>query len=222
MKQIYNRLCRRCYAAKYPGRIGISARTVTISRQDMRPDWLRNQLCNYHLRRVAAVDGFTQFWNIYQDAFPQEERRDIKDYRENLIRNPHYKFAPYFKEGSMIGFVSFWDLDAFLFIEHFAIHRKARGNGYGTRILRKLMNKARIVLEVEPPVDTITQRRVRFYRRMGFHLNDYKYVQPPYRQGEHSVPLKLMSYPAPIGTDKVEAVTKRIYHHVYRMKLGYK
>ncbi len=169
---------------------------------------------------------FAQFWSIYEDSFPQEERRDPRDYLENLSRDPHYRFTPHIKDGSMIGFVIFWDLEAFLFVEHLAIDHKARGNGYGTRILRKLMSPVSpltpgIVLEVEPPEDVVTRRRIRFYRRMGFHLNNYEYVQPPYREGETPVPLKLMSYPVPLHPEIFKGVTKKIYHRVYHIKSGH-
>lgn len=211
------------------------------------------------------VTGFAQFWNIYKDAFPQEERRDPDDYKTDLLKDPYYRFVPFFDGGNMIGFVSLWDLDAFLFIEHFAVHRKLRGNGYGTRILRRLLGNGRdacdtrdargacdavshgglssssrpvagskalagfglssvpsprpkIVLEVEPPEGSLAKKRIRFYKRMGFHLNGYHYVQPPYRLGEHPVPLKLMSYPKPIHPNQIKTVTKRIYRHVYRLQ----
>lgn len=96
------------------------------------------------------MTGFTQFWDIYKESFPQEERRDMDDYSENLVKDPHYKFLPFFNDKSMIGFVSLWDLDTFLFIEHFAVHRKLRGNGYGTKILRKIIGSGCKAIEHRP------------------------------------------------------------------------
>lgn len=35
-----------------------------------------------------------------------------------------------------------------------------------------------VLLEVEPPLGEMEQRRIGFYERLGFHLNPYAYVQP--------------------------------------------
>lgn len=71
-----------------------------------------------------------------------------------------------------------------------------RGSGIGAEILRLLAAEGPpLLLEVEHPKGpgSIEQRRIEFYRRNGFRLLDYDYVQPPYAPGLPSVPLLLMS-----------------------------
>ena len=78
-----------------------------------------------------------------------------------------------------------------------------------------------VVLEVEMPriKGDITHRRIAFYRRQGFSLRRMPYKQPPYRQGDDWLPMKLMS----TGSAKkwlpiTELVRNSIYQVVYNIK----
>jgi hypothetical protein len=58
-----------------------------------------------------------------------------------------------------------------------------------------------IVLEVEPPVDEDSIRRVRFYSSLGFSILPQVYMQPSYDGVKPSVELKLMTnYNLPTDT----------------------
>ncbi len=162
------------------------------------------------------MQGFNEFWTLYQDSFPACERRD-KESQQLLFKNPRYKLVPYYKDGNMVAFMALWNLDNFLFIEHFAVRQDLRGNGYGSKIIDDIEKKygRKIVLEVEPPENTIAQRRINFYKRLGFCLNDYYYVQPPYNKEGDAIRLYLMSYPIPIAPQKASVVIGSIYKHVY-------
>ena len=68
--------------------------------------------------------------------------------------------------------------------------------GYGTKaieLLKTTFNKP-IILEAEAPVTEQQIKRIAFYERLGFKVNDFYYEQPSYHGGE-GVPLKLLSYP---------------------------
>ena len=56
---------------------------------------------------------------------------------------------------------------------------------------------------------------VEFYKKAGFHLNDYPYVQPPYRKGGNGVELILMSWPHPLADP--ERIKKELYTTVYHV-----
>ena len=48
------------------------------------------------------------------------------------------------------------------------------------------------VLEIEPPEDELTCRRLRFYERLGFRANDFPYTHPSYRTGAAAHPHRLV------------------------------
>lgn len=163
------------------------------------------------------MEPFDEFWMLYEASFPEDERRDELSQRL-LLQNPRYRLIPYYKDDHMLAFLSLWNLDAFVFVEHFAVKESFRGNGYGSKIIddiKKQFGKI-IVLEVEPPVDVITRRRIKFYERLGFYLNDCDYIQPAYSKQQKALRMRLMSYPVPIPKDRVSNVVKDIYAHVYR------
>ncbi len=171
----------------------------------------------FFLKMEGYIVGvFEGFWELYEDSFPEDERRD-KACQQRLLDNPRYKLIPYYKEKRVAAFMAFWDLDDFLFIEHFAVRQDLRGHGYGSKIIANLEEKyeKKIVLEVEPPYNILSQRRIKFYKKLGFYLNDYSYVQPAYDRTLNEVRLYLMSYPIPISPDKVDSVIEKIYKYVY-------
>ena len=131
-----------------------------------------------------------------ETAFPYNERRDREQWTQLFKFNEfHCYFLQDELNANIVGFVTFWKYDEFVFIEHLAIDVKFRGKGYGTEFLKdfRLLNKTNIILEVEPPVSEQAIKRIKFYRKSGFFLNDgFYYEQPSYHKAER-VPLILMS-----------------------------
>lgn len=84
--------------------------------------------------------------------------------------------------------------------------------------LKKTADDLPIILEAEPPDQSdIAARRVRFYERLGFALNKYKYLQPPYSSGEHPLPLSIMSYPDALPCDKFLKIRNELYRGAYEV-----
>ena len=103
-------------------------------------------------------------------------------------------------------------------MEHFAISPEKRNGGFGGFVLDSFLNQIQknAVLEVEVPEDTLTQRRVAFYERHGFYFNPYPYLQPPMREGQSTLPLRLMTRPTKIDVDTYERYRLCIHQKVYR------
>ncbi|MBQ8520544.1 MAG: GNAT family N-acetyltransferase, partial [Bacteroides sp.] len=72
-------------------------------------------------------------------------------------------------------------------------------------------------LEVEMPrvKGDITHRRIAFYRRHGLSLRRMAYKQPPYREGDGWLPMKLMSSGKTKWLRIAETVRDTIYREVY-------
>ncbi len=154
---------------------------------------------------------------LYMESFPPEERRSLDSIRALIDGHETYHFSIIFSKNRMVGFISWWDLNGGVYVEHFAINPQLRSHGYGRFAMERFcsvhQNKG-VVLEVElPGSNDMADRRIGFYKRCGFVVREeIDYVQPPYAPGLQSVPLLLMTA-GKIGD--VEAIAGEIKHRVY-------
>jgi len=145
--------------------------------------------------------NFAEFWKIYSDSFPIIERRTLAQ-QTALFNKSGYQLKDYTTDNHFIGFISYWKTKEFIFIEHLAISPEFRSKGLGNAVL-KSFNKNTIkpiILEIELPSDTNTRRRLHFYESLGYKSNDHNHCQPPYHKGDEPIPMKILSFPAVIGT----------------------
>ena len=162
-------------------------------------------------------DEFEKIWDILQEAFPPDERRS-KEAQRNLLALEAYHIALYYEGDRLVGFLCYWNLKEFIFVEHLAVEKGLRGKGYGKRMMKNLLDhhKGKVILEVEYPEDDVSKKRIRFYESLGFKLNQMEYLQPSYGEGKEPVPLLLMTYPNLLqeseATEIISEVYKRIYH----------
>jgi len=164
--------------------------------------------------------AFKVAWNIYEESFPKDEKRSLKD-QIKLFNNQSYEFLTIIKEDELIGLLLRWDLGKFLFIEHFAILKKLRNKRIGETILKEYVSsvKKSIILEVDKPENSIAKRRIGFYERLGFCLNHFDgYVQPPYEVGKESVPMFLMTFPEKANEFDFQTIKSQIHKVVYGVK----
>lgn len=169
------------------------------------------------LIRLGCADNDTErVRKIYFSAFPAEERRPW-----DLILNPAEPGCPalygIYDDGDFKGFVTLWDLGRMIYVEHFAVDSNCRGGGIGGATLSRLKELAGvrpIVIEVEHEnVSDEARRRVGFYRRHGFALSDYPYIQPPYDMSLPPVPMSLMS----TGDVDYADVAAVLHRNVYKV-----
>ena len=157
---------------------------------------------------------------IYEESFPLDERRDYTKLVELLLRNDTFILEAICSEDKVVGMLSLWNLEGWLFIEHFAIAPACRGRGIGREVIQAFIEGANhpIVLEVEPPTDEYSRRRIDFYRGLGFVLHDtYRYIQPSYDEDREAVELRLMTYGAPLNCN-LDALARMLHGSVYGVK----
>ena len=149
------------------------------------------------LERLSSNNShfFNRAFALYQSAFPIEERRDDLE-QQRVLKKYAYHFDLILNDSVFIGIMLYWETDDFVYLEHFATCPDLRGRGYDKIALDllKLKNKT-IILEIEPPVDEMTQRRYAFYKRNGFVMNPYYHIQAKYHLGDKDFELKILSYP---------------------------
>ena len=103
-------------------------------------------------------------------------------------------------EDEVAGFCAYYKFDNFIYIEHLAVHPEVRGQKIGTKVLHELRELQKtLILEIDPPVDNISIKRLHFYENVGFKLNDYPHVHPAYRLEYKGHELKVLSYPQGIS-----------------------
>ncbi len=157
--------------------------------------------------------NFDAAYALLEQSFPPCERRSRAAARA-LLSNPAYTLYHIEKDGERVGILGLWRLSELLFIEHFAIFPARRNQGLGLDTLRLLQESGTpLLLECEPPDTALAARRLAFYARAGFCENSVAYAQPPYRKGEASVPMRLLSWPAALLAPK-PTVTE-LYRTVY-------
>lgn len=132
---------------------------------------------------------------VYHTSFPIDEQRPIADIIRLIEHDQRFiTYALTDAAGAFIGMLTTWHFDLFVYIEHFAITPALRSQGFGSKALKTYIatQQKNIVLEVEPPTDAITQRRIQFYQRCGLTLYNHPYIQPAYTPDRNPVSLRLM------------------------------
>ena len=74
-----------------------------------------------------------------------------------------------------------------------------------------------ICLEVELPDCEIAKRRIEFYKRNGFFLNEYPYEQPAITKGRKPLPLMIMTSGSEITKDRFDDIKVLLYKCVYQV-----
>lgn len=168
------------------------------------------------LERLNALD-FEDVFRLMALSFPENEYRTREDQRA-LLDDPDYRLYGLRGEAGVSALCAVWALSDRLFIEHLAVDPSQRNGGVGGRFLDDVIAACKMpaVLEVEPPETEMARRRIGFYQRHGFFLNDYEYYQPPMRAGQEKLPLLLMTTGAPLNRGEFEALRRDIYARVYK------
>lgn len=173
---------------------------------------------------ILNVSDFDEFYKLMQDSFPSDEYRPYAEQLELFNRPEFSAYAVYSDDRKVMAFITVWDFNSFVYVEHFAVSALYRNNGLGGKILNELskIHNADICLEVERPETEFSKRRINFYGRNGYYLNDYNYVQPPISKGKKPVPLQIMSTNGKLSESQFNNVKNTLYKHVYGVEENYK
>lgn len=165
--------------------------------------------------RNERLYGFME--EVLTSSFPTEEYRPLAELRSQTDHTAIFHNNIIRENNLPVGILTYWEFPSFVFVEHLAICPNLHGNGYGSRALSCLcgeMNRP-IVLEVERPDTPTARRRVDFYSRNGFVLWPNEYRQPPYRQGDDFIAMRLMAWGEIDAIRDYEMVKTQIYSAVY-------
>ena len=169
------------------------------------------------IKKVEKND-FDLVYEIMEKSFPSDEIRPFDEQKELFDEARYSVYAEYETDAYIAGFIATWEFDDFVFIEHFAVSPEKRNGGIGAKILNEFthMTDKRVCLEVEPPDDEMQKRRISFYERNGFYLNEYEYFQPPISAGKNIVPLMIMTCGGGVSKNEFENIRNVLYKEVYK------
>ncbi|WP_164974088.1 GNAT family N-acetyltransferase [Filimonas effusa] len=173
------------------------------------------------LQRITAADDSVMDFiqQLYEASFPIEERRLFTAVKELLLNSQMRLVLVTNEARAPVGFVIYWQFDDFVFIEHLAIDAAFRSLGFGKKIIQQLLEGANgcCLLEVEHAHDTDSEKRIRFYQRLGFHFNEEVYFQPAYHEGGQPVPMLLLSNSS-LLPEKLAQFIKELKQTVYSIR----
>ncbi|MCF0120748.1 MAG: GNAT family N-acetyltransferase [Oscillospiraceae bacterium] len=162
------------------------------------------------MERAAKAD-FDSIFKIMAASFPPDERRPYEEEKRKLGRENCRVFVER-ADGIVVGFMVTWLLDDFSYLEHFAVDESRRGGGIGARMLSELLEilPKPVLLEVDPPETDTARRRIAFYERFGFRLNDRLWHQPPLAPGQGPVELRIMTVPDPVSDELWDIIVREL------------
>lgn len=172
--------------------------------------------------KIASVKDFEAIYKILEESFPEDEYRSFQG-QKALFENPKYTVHICQDGGMVYSFLATWTFGNFVYGEHMAVSKEVRNRGTGKKMILAAAEEARKVgkvfcLEVEPPTEEMAKRRIEFYKRIGFVLNEYPYMQPSLGEGKNPIPLMIMSYKEPLTKEAFENIRKVLYREVYKVE----
>ena len=144
--------------------------------------------------RTGGEPLFEAAMTLYESSFPIHEQRTRRDQLRAMEQEDFFCTAAV--EGdALVGLLWYWRFDGGIYVEHFAVAPLLRGAGHGSRILAELCaHEPDTLLEIDPPVDELSRRRLDFYTRLGFRMQPFAHVHPPYRKGFQGHELKVLTF----------------------------
>ncbi|MDR0543754.1 MAG: GNAT family N-acetyltransferase [Odoribacteraceae bacterium] len=168
-----------------------------------------------HRIETAGDSLLERLTPLYLEAFPPDERRDAGQLARVIERRPRAHFHAILERDEPVGLLGWWELREFYYLEHLAVFPHLRRRSIGARALQEIARRlvGTRLLEVEPPVDDASARRVAWYERNGYRVLDSDYVQPPYDGKGTGRPLWIMGNERPA---RLPEFIERLKREVYR------
>jgi len=83
--------------------------------------------------KSSGDERFEKFRRLYASSFPIFEQR-TESQQEYVFGCSQYHLCEYWDGGTFVGFISYWEFERQIYIEHLAVDTTLRGKGYGSRV----------------------------------------------------------------------------------------
>ena len=174
--------------------------------------------CPRYMIELMSKCDFDEMFEIMRQSFPEDEYREREKQLELFDDENYGVFCSRTEDRKISAIMAAWKIEGGYFLENFAVRKDLRGNGLGGAFLDELTNMLDgiICLEVELPENDICRRRIAFYERHSFCLNDYEYYLPPLTEGNEPKKLLLMTYKEPQTKEKLDKIKRAIHLTAYK------
>lgn len=161
-----------------------------------------------------------EIYSFLELLFDKNELRP-KEQFEKRFQNHQCQIQTTYLSNQLVGVIIYYEMKDFILIEYFGIAGNWQSKGLGTKILKEfLLHQDKIILlEVEPATDLLKQKRIEFYQRLGFYLNNEAYTMPSFTNKNEEIPLFVMSYPNKIDPIQFQKFNQEIKKYVYDIEL---
>ncbi len=153
---------------------------------------------------------------IYLDAFPPAEQRPWEKIASRC--DGRLTLTGIYMADRLVGIITTWRFDGFVYVEHFVIDPTLRGRGIGSAAMRRLQTECAplpVLLEAEPEhLSEQARHRISFYKALGFEVIDRSYVQPPYDTYLPPVHLWLLSTDSTLSPQNASLLLHRKVYDV--------
>ncbi|MDH6358374.1 GNAT family N-acetyltransferase [Parabacteroides sp. PF5-9] len=152
---------------------------------------------NDFYRIVDTEDQFyPAFLDVYSCSFPLHEQRNAQQ-QKAAFEDYRYHLIVLIDGQTLCSFIAYWDFDDYVYIEHLAVNPLLRGQNRGSQMLSlfaQAVDKT-IVLEIDPIIDEVSEKRFHFYEKLGYVRNPYIHDHPAYNPQFKPHRLIILSYP---------------------------
>jgi GNAT superfamily N-acetyltransferase len=172
------------------------------------------------MKHVDSMNNelFTKSYHLLKNSFVPDE---LRDFTAELFNNHSFSMYAVLQDNRFIGATTFWTFDEFILVEYIVTDPSQRGQNVGTQVLQwlKITSEGKLIIgEIDPPVTEIAVRRKNYFKRHGFHANDFDYIQPAYALNKAPVPMIIISHPQALDRATYEGIKNQIYRVVYNVK----
>lgn len=163
------------------------------------------------------LEGVEAVWSIYQNSFPAMERRSREVYERLCQEEPQFSPERIEIEGEAAALMWHWEMPKFTYIEHFAVSKRFRNKGIGSKVLKRFFRRhKRIILEIEPPETEIQKRRLGFYERLGFKQTGFHYINPGFGLEPKAHRLEILSFPDAMTASEFDHFKNFVHQRVLK------
>ncbi|MCC8035612.1 MAG: GNAT family N-acetyltransferase [Rikenellaceae bacterium] len=138
-----------------------------------------------------------QVWRLYNESFPEYGRRRVSSHTM-ACEDPDFHTYISIDNGNLLALLFYWTYGKTIYIEHVAVDPQMRGKNIGSKLLTSFARDnadSTIMLEIDPPVDEISKRRLAFYERIGFKNTGRIFTHPSYSRNGQGHELLVLSFP---------------------------
>lgn len=168
-----------------------------------------------YIKIQEKSENLADFAAIYKEAFPKAERKDLNMLMQGPAENRLYSL-----EGQNCAMLSLYPFkqNTGAIVEYLAVAPSMRSRGIGRTVMEQLKEEFQsLVLEVEVPENPVSQRRLGFYKRLGFTVQSKDYWMPDLAQGGERVPLWLLRWPEALPASENYRIHKNVHQTLYRI-----